>query len=75
MAKTWPEFVQIQTAQTSTWDDTPPVGMSDEEELRRVGEALAETFGVGEVSDSLVELEDDYSLLGLQDLADRDSRR
>lgn len=43
--------------------DPGPVGMSDEEELRRVGEMYANGVGIG---DTLVELDADLTELGLR---------
>lgn len=43
--------------------DPAPVGLSDEEELRRVGEFEANGRGIG---DSLVELDADLAELGIR---------
>lgn len=57
MTKEWETYVQMQSAQVvlpSTSDEAPR-GMSDDEELRRIGRAEVEADGLGE---TLVELDD-----------------
>lgn len=44
-------------------EDPSPVGMSDEEELRRMGMDIANAQGVGEV---LVDYEDELTDLGIR---------
>lgn len=47
----------MENFQTLSEDDSPAVGMSDEEELKRAGDYYANGQGVGEV---LVDLEEDF---------------
>lgn len=63
MTKEWSSFLQVQGAMSSpsTSDGQPPVGMSDEEEMRRAGEAIAGQQ-MGEV---FVEFDNDFGELGL----------
>lgn len=66
MTKEWESYAQMAAAIVPTShlvsDPTEGVGLSDEEELRRVGKAIAEAEGIGE---TLVELDDfDRELLG-----------
>lgn len=40
---------QMQTPTTSGYPSESPVGMNDEEEIRRIGLAMNESQGIGEV--------------------------
>lgn len=65
MTQTWQDYTQMTTRMgvSSSTSDDEPRGMSDEEELRRLG--LANIMGVGE--EVLVDLHDDMRELGLVD--------
>lgn len=58
----WQEFVQLQSSQTLSEDDEPPVGLSDEEELKRAGQFYTDGQGIGEV---LVDYSEEFADLGL----------
>lgn len=55
--------MMVQSHSPLIYDDVAPVGMSDEEELRRMGFAAAHSEGIGEV---IVDYADDIADLGLR---------
>lgn len=62
MTKEWQSFQMMQIPTRSLSPSETMAGMSDEEELRRISQALGESQGLGEV---IVDYADEFAELGL----------
>jgi hypothetical protein len=63
MTREWQSYQMMRQGATFASASDLPVGLSDEEELRRAGEYASNGMGLG---DTLVELEADFAELGLR---------